>query len=89
MNYTSLPKRRSFIITTIYPIVLNILFDANTLYIVIIINLTNKTLILNKNICLDSIYKYIDILYIIINIAKVFTVVTTTSIAVFELFIVI
>ncbi len=87
MNYISLLKRRSFIITAIYPTVPNVLLDINTPYIVIIINLTNKTLIFNKGIRLSSIHEYIDTLYIIINMTKTFTAVVITSIAVFKPFI--
>ena len=87
MNYISLLKERSFIMTAIYPIVPNVFLDTNTPYIVIIVNFTNKILTFNKDICLNSIYKYIDTLYIIINIAKTFTAIVTTSTAVFKPFI--
>ncbi len=86
MNYISFPKGYSFIMITIYPAVFNILLDTSTLCIVIIINLINKTLIFNKDIYLSSIYKYIDILYIIIDIAKVFTAIVATSTTVFKPF---
>ncbi len=87
MNYTGFPKGRSFIMTVIYLAVSNVLFDMNTPCIVIIVNLTSKTLIFNKDIYLNSIHKYIDILYIIIDMAKAFIAVAVTSIAVFEPFI--
>ena len=69
-----------------YLIVFNVLLDANTLCIVIIINLINKTLTFSKGIHLGSIHKYIDILYIITNITKAFIAVIIASIAVFEPF---
>ncbi len=87
MNYIGLLKGRSFIIITIYLTVFNTFLDTNTLYIVIIVNLTNKILTLSKDMCLSLIYEYIDILYIIIDMAKTFIAVVTAFIAVFELFI--
>ena len=72
--------------TVIYLAVSNVLFDMNTPCIVIIVNLTSKTLIFNKDIYLGSIYKYINISYIIIDITKAFIVVAATSTAVFKLF---
>jgi len=68
-------------------IVSNVFFDINTLCIVIIVNLTNKTFTFNKDTYLGSIYKYIDISYIIIDIAKTFTAVATTFTAVSKPFI--
>src|SRR6266699_3528770 len=53
MNYISLLKERSFIMTAIYPIVPNVFLDTNTPYIVIIVNFTNKILTFNKDICLN------------------------------------
>ena len=78
MNYTGLLKGRSFIITTTYPTIPNILFNTNTFYIVIITNPTNKILTFNKSIYLGSIHKCIDTLYIITNIIKAFTIVAIT-----------
>jgi len=85
-NYTSLSKGRSFIITIIYPAIPNTLLDISILYIVIIVNPINKTFTFNKNIYLGSIYKCIDILYIIINITKAFTAVAIAFTAVFKPF---
>ncbi len=70
----------------IYPAVPNVFLDTSTFYIVIIVNPTNKTLIFNKGMYLSSIHKCIDTLYIIIDIAKAFTAVVITFIAVFEPF---
>ena len=50
MNYIGLLKGRSFIMITIYLIVFNILFDTNTLRIVVIVNFINKIFIFNKSI---------------------------------------
>ncbi len=86
MNYISFLKERSFIITTIYSVVFNVLLDISTLCIVIIVNLISKTLIFSKGICLGSIYECIDMLYIIIDMAKAFIIVATASTAVFKLF---
>ncbi len=73
--------------TVTHPAVLNVLLDINTPYIVIIINLINKTLILSKSTRLSSIYECIDISYIIIDMAKAFIAIVTASTAVFKLFI--
>ncbi len=75
--------------TVIYLVVLNVFFDANTLRIVIIVNLTNKVFTFNKSIYLGIIHEYIDIFYIIIDFTKAFIAIITTSIIVFELFIII
>ncbi len=64
---------------TIHPTVFNILFDINTPWIVIMINLINKAFIFNKNIYLGIIHEYID--------TKTFTIIITTSTIIFELFI--
>ncbi len=86
MNYTSLSKERLFIITVIYPAISNVFLDINIPRIIIMVNPTSKVFILNKGICLGSIYKCINILYIITNITKTFTVVVIASTTVFELF---
>ncbi len=87
MNYISFSNERLFIIITIYPIVPNVLFDTNTLWIVIIINLTNKAFIFSKSIYLGIIYEYVDIFYIIIDFIKVFITIAITSTVVFKPFI--
>ncbi len=71
---------------TIYPIVFNTLFNINTFQIVIIINLINKVFIFNKNICLSTIHKYINISYIIIDFIKIFITITAISITIFKPF---
>ena len=89
MNYIGLSKGHSFIMTTIYLTILNVLLDINTLHIVIIVNPINKTLIFSKGIHLNSIHECIDISYIIIDITKAFIAIVTIFTAVFEPFIVI
>ena|SRR6266566_2085667 len=79
INYTSLSKGRSFIITAIYPTVAYIILNNNILKIAIFTNLTKKRLEFNKNTQLKTIYKYIDTTYIIADISKVFVIMTTTS----------
>src|SRR6266699_4155673 len=75
INYTGLPKGRSFVITATYPVVAYTVLDNNTPKIAILANPTKKRLELNKNIRLKIIYKYIDIVYIMIDISKVFDIV--------------
>ncbi len=50
INYTSLFKRHSFIITAIYPIAIYTVLDNNTFKIAILTNPTKKRLEFNKNI---------------------------------------
>ena len=50
IDYTGLPKSRSFIITRIYPTVLNIILDFTTFKITILINFTKKVLKIDKSI---------------------------------------
>ena len=79
INYIGLFKRRSFVMTAIYPAATYTVLDSNILKIVILTNLIKKHLELNKNIQLETIYKCVDITYIITDIIKVFVVITTTS----------
>ncbi len=79
-------KRRLFVITAIYPIVVYIVLDNNTLKIAIFTNPIKKCLEFNKNIRLETIYKYIDITYIMIDIIKVFVVVAIVSSVFLNLF---
>src|SRR6266566_1562197 len=79
VNYTDLPKRRSFVMTTIYPAAVYTVLDSKIPKIAILANPTKKRLELNKNIQLGTIYKYVDTTYIIADISKVFVVMATTS----------
>jgi len=79
INYIGLSKRHSFVIIAIYPAVVYMVLDNNTLKIVILVNLIKKCLEFNKNIQLETIYKYIDIMYIMTDIIKIFITMTTTS----------
>ena len=72
---------------TIYLVVFNVFFNVNILRIIFIINSISKALTFSKGICFGTIYKYIDIFYIIINFTKTFTIIITTSTIIFELFI--
>ncbi len=76
INYIGLFKGRSFVITTIYSTAIYIVLDNNILKIVILTNLTKKRLEFNKNIQLEIIYKYIDTVYIIMDIIKTFVIIT-------------
>jgi len=89
INYTGLFKRRSFVITAIYPTVVYTVLNSNIPKIAILTNPTKKCLELNKNIRLKTIYKYIDTTYIITDIIKVFTVVATVFSMFLDLFFVV
>ncbi len=73
-----MPKRRSFIIITIYLAATYTVLNNNILKIAILTNSTKKHLEFNKNIQLGTIYKYVDTMYIITDITKTFTTMTTT-----------
>ncbi len=64
---------------TIYPAAIYIVLNNNIFKIIIFTNPNKKYLEFNKNIRLETIYKYIDITYIITNIIKIFTIMATTS----------
>ena len=78
INYIGLFKRRSFVITTTYLAVVYTVLNNNILKIAILANSIKKRLELSKNIRLKTIYKYIDITYIITDIIKAFVAVTIT-----------
>ncbi len=84
MNYTSLPKERSFIMIVTYFIIINVIIDFKILKIAIFVNPTDKTLKITKEIRLDIIYKYIDVIYIMIDIFKAFIILIITTAAVFS-----
>jgi|SRR6266566_923247 len=71
VDYTSLPKGRSFIMTTIYPAVFNIITDFITLKIAILINFTDKPLKIRKGIRLNIIYEFVETVYFLTDISKV------------------
>ena len=73
--------------TVIHPAVFNALIDANIPRIILMINPTNKALTFNKGTCLGTIYKYIDISYIITDFIKAIIAIAVTSTTVSEPFI--
>ena len=79
VNYTGLPKRRSFIMTATYPTAVHTVLDNNILRITILTNPIKKRLEFNKNIRLETIYKCADTVYIMADISKVFAAVATAS----------
>ncbi len=79
MDYIGLLKKCLFIMIVIYPAVPNVFFDMNILWIVVIINLINKAFIFSRDMCFDTIYKCVDISYIMINITKAFTTIVVAS----------
>jgi hypothetical protein len=81
VNYTNLPKGRSFIITTIYLTIFNAITDSTIPRIAMFANPTNKPLEIRKGICLGIIYKFVETAYFLIDAFKVATalaVATTT-----------
>ena len=86
INYIGLFKGRSFVITAIYLAVVYIVLNSNILKIAILVNPIKKYLEFNKNIWLKTIYKYIDIVYIMMNIIKAFVIITTASFVFSDLF---
>ncbi len=72
VNYIGLSKGCSFVMMAMYPTAVYTVLDNNTPRIAIFTNLIKKRLEFNKNIRLRTIYKCIDIVYIITDIIKVF-----------------
>jgi len=64
----------------------NTLFNVNIPRIILMVNPINKALTFNKSIYLNTIYKYIDISYIIIDFIKVITAIAVTSTIIFKPF---
>ncbi len=83
INYISLPKERSFIMTVTHLTVVNTTIDYKTLKIAMFINLTKKILKVVKKVRLGIIHKYTDIVYIMIDMSRVLTILTITIAAAF------
>ena len=79
VNYIGLPKRHSFVITAIYPAATYTVLNSNIPKIAILANSIKKRLEFSKNIRLGTIYEYVDTAYIMADISKVFTAITTVS----------
>jgi len=84
MNYISLSKERFFIITATHPAIVNVIIDFKTSKIAMFVNPTDKTLKITKRVRLNIIYKYIDVIYIIIDIFRAFTILIVITVAVFS-----
>ncbi len=84
VDYISLSKSRSFIIIKIYLIISNIILDSMISKIAILTNLIKKTLKIDKNIYIITIYKYIDTIYLIIGNLRMFAILTVISTAISE-----
>ena len=69
-----------------YPVVVYTVLDNNIFKIAIFANLIKKCLKFNKNIRLKTIYKYIDIMYIITDIIKAFVIVAIAFSILLDLF---
>ncbi len=86
INYIGLSKKRSFIITAIYPAVVYTVLNNNIPKIAILTNPTKKRLELSKNIRLKIIHKCTNTAYIIVDISKAFAIMATTSFVLSDLF---
>ncbi len=64
-------------------ITVNTIIDFKTFKIVILVNSTDKTLKITKKVRLNTIYKYANVIYIMINIFRTFTILTITTAAIF------
>ena len=84
VDYTGLSKSRSFIMIKIYPTTSNVILNSTIFKIAILVNFMKKTLKIDKSIQIATIYKYIDIIYFIINISGVLIVLTTILTTIFE-----
>ncbi len=86
INYTNLPKGRSFVMTATHLAVAHAVLDNNIPKIAILANPTKKRLELSKNIRLGTIHKCVDTTYIIADISKAFVVMATASSVLSDLF---
>jgi len=70
INYTALPKGRSFVFTATNPAASNALVDNNTPYICLLTNPTDKPLQIMRNTHLGTIYKEANTAYFVANSSK-------------------
>ncbi len=86
INYIDLFKRYSFVIITIYLTVVHMVLKSNIFKIAILVNPIKKYLEFNKNIQLKTIYKCVDIVYIMTDIIKAFVIMAIASSILSDLF---
>jgi hypothetical protein len=83
VDYTGLPKGRSFIIIEIYPIASNAILNSITSKIAILANPTKKALKIDKGIYIAKIHECADIAYFMVSnpgmLVVLITVLTTIS----------
>ncbi len=84
VDYINLLKGRFFIMTTTHPTVFNIIINSTIPKILIFVNPTDKLLKIYKDIYLNIIYKFIKTIYFLIDIFKMATALTITTIILFE-----
>ncbi len=85
VDYIGLPKGRSFIMIRIYLTTSNAILNSTTLKIVILINSIKKALKIDKDIYIATIYKYIDIIYLMVGNLEILAALTTTLTTIFKL----
>ncbi len=85
MNYISLFKERSFIMTAIYSVIINVIMDFKTLKIVMFTNPTDKTLKVIKEVRLNIIYECVNTIYIIIDMFRTFIILVIITAATFSI----
>ncbi len=84
VDYTGLSKGRSFIMIRIYSTVSNTILDFTIFRIAILINFIKRTLKIDKGIYIATIHEYIDTIYLIVGSSRMFAVLITASITIFE-----
>jgi hypothetical protein len=73
IDYTNLPKDRSFIMIATYLAISNTIIDSTTPRIAIFVNPTDKPLEIYKDTRLDTIYKFAKTVYFLIDTFKMAT----------------
>ena len=84
IDYTNLSKGRSFIIITTHPIVFNTIIDSIIPRIAMFVNPIDKLLEIRKSIRLNTIYKFVETIYFLINTSKIATALVATTITFIE-----
>jgi hypothetical protein len=78
--YITLPKGRSFIMSSTYKAISNALVDYTNPYAALTVNLTDKLLVIKKYTRLVTIYKYkVDSAYFITSAKNTFIALTVAS----------
>ncbi len=83
IDYTGLFKGRSFIMIRVYLTALNVILNSITFRIAILVNFTKRVLKIVKGIYIVTIYKCVNIMYLMVGNSGVFIVLIVISVTIF------